>query len=111
MSYWENFSKNIKYLRKQKGFSQEQIADKISITRGSYQYLESKEAKVSILDLLSKICEVYNVTPNELLLYDLQFVEPEKLKEKKESIRQYAEELEKLRVKIIELEDKLKDYL
>lgn len=52
----------LKQLRKSKGFTQEEIADKLCISQSAYARLESGKCKTWSV-YLSKLCEVFNVSP------------------------------------------------
>lgn len=111
MDYWDNFVKNIKYLRKLNGYTQEQVAQKMGITRGNYQYIEAQKYEPTFINTIFQICNVYNVTPNDLLLGDIQFNDEfTKLVEQNENFKRLTEELEELKIKLRAFEEKLKDY-
>jgi transcriptional regulator with XRE-family HTH domain len=57
--------KQIRKIRKEKGFSQEDFANFIEMNRGYYGTIERGEANVTLLNFL-KILRGLNVTPNEL---------------------------------------------
>lgn len=56
-------------LRKQKSWSQEQTADYLCISRSAYQRIETGEG-FSWANNLEKICEVFEIQPDELLKQD-----------------------------------------
>ncbi|HAU0134653.1 TPA: helix-turn-helix transcriptional regulator [Legionella pneumophila] len=56
----------IRLIRKQKGFSQENFANFIEMNRGYYGTVERGEANVTVLNLL-KILKGLNATPNDLI--------------------------------------------
>ncbi len=110
MDYWDNFIKNIKYLRKLNGYTQEQIAQKMGITRGNYQYIEAQKYAPTFINTLFQICDAYDVTPNDLLLGNIQFNnEFTRIVEQSEKIRNLTEELEELKIKIRSFEEELMD--
>ncbi len=110
MDYWDNFIRNIKYLRKLNGFTQEQIAQKMGVPRGNYQYIEAQKYEPTFVNTLFKICDAYDVTPNDLLLGNIQFNnEFTRFAEQSEKIRNLTEELEELKIKIRSFEEKLMD--
>ena len=53
-------SDQIKYYRKQKGFSQEQLAEKIDISRTHMSRIETADCAVS-LDVIFDICEALEI--------------------------------------------------
>ena len=59
-------SENIKTLRKQKGYSQEQLADKLNVVRQTVSKWE-KGYSVPDADMLEDIADIFEVQVNELL--------------------------------------------
>lgn len=53
-------------LRKDKGWSQEQTADYLKVSRSTYQRIETGEGN-SWAGYIEKICEVFEITPEELV--------------------------------------------
>jgi len=66
----KKFSIILRELRKSEGLTQKQIAAKLCIAHQSYQAYEAGMAVPTIENFI-KLCEIYNVTPNELLSYEL----------------------------------------
>jgi len=64
------WSKNIKKLRKQMGFSQYKIAEKLGIKRGTYGSYEEYRAEPNISTLI-KMSEIYRVSLDDLILKQL----------------------------------------
>ncbi|WKW46933.1 helix-turn-helix transcriptional regulator [Myroides sp. JBRI-B21084] len=58
--------KKLQALRKERGFSQEQVADKLHISQSAYARIESGESHSWASHIL-KICETYEITPEELV--------------------------------------------
>ncbi|WCM41021.1 helix-turn-helix domain-containing protein [Flavobacterium sp. CBA20B-1] len=58
--------KKLQTLRKERGFSQEQVADKLHISQSAYARIESGESH-SWANYIQKICETYEITPEELV--------------------------------------------
>ncbi len=58
--------KKLQALRKERGFSQEQVADKLHISQSTYARIESGESHSWASHIL-KICETYEITPEELV--------------------------------------------
>ena len=52
----------LKQLRKSKGLTQEEVADKLCISQSAYARLESGKCKTWGV-YLSKLCEIFNVNP------------------------------------------------
>lgn len=69
MSDWLKIaSKNIKYLKALKGWTQENLADKASISRSVVRDLEAgNERATSSLDTISKIAKAFDVSLSDLL--------------------------------------------
>ena len=87
-----NFSENLASLRKSKGLSQEEIADRLGVSRQAISKWENGQALPETANII-KLCEILEVTPNELLGYEGQKDRPveqaannynnEEIKEKK----------------------------
>ena len=69
-----SFSENLKYYRKQKGLTQLELAEKLHAHQTNCCKWESGKCypKVSVL---MRICEVLEVTPNQLLGYEPEDIE------------------------------------
>ena len=57
---------NLKQLRKFKKLTQQQVADKLGITRACYSGYEQGRRQPS-MDILRKICEVLNCSADEII--------------------------------------------
>ena len=66
MDYKEEFSKRLIQLREQKGFTQQQLADSIGITRQSLSLYEKAERTINF-ELLAKIADFFNVSTDYLM--------------------------------------------
>ncbi|MCO6497044.1 MAG: LexA family transcriptional regulator [Chitinophagaceae bacterium] len=64
--------KNLKYLRKLRGWTQEEFAAKLGIKRSLVGAYEEERAEPR-LDVLQSLSEMFNVTLDELLLEDLAY--------------------------------------
>ncbi|KUJ54665.1 helix-turn-helix domain-containing protein [Chryseobacterium aquaticum] len=64
----------IRRLRENKGFSQEDMAEKLQISRSAYSRIESGETN-SWVNHLNKLCENLDVKPEELLLNSDQLIQ------------------------------------
>lgn len=64
-----NLGDKLKFLRNLKGFTQEEVAEKLSISRRAYNDLENNK---TLLDVgrLSNIAEVYGIKVEELLSFN-----------------------------------------
>ncbi len=61
--------KKLRELRKQKGFSQEQVADSLYISQSAYARIENGESH-SWANHINQLCEVFEITPEELVTSD-----------------------------------------
>lgn len=61
-----NLSDRIQYLRKQKGFSQEELADKIGVSRQAVSKWESEQSTPD-LDKIIAMSEIFGVTTDYIL--------------------------------------------
>lgn len=61
-----NLEKRLLELRKSKGLSQEDVADKLNVTRQTVSKWETGQSSPDF-DKIAPLCELYGVTPNELL--------------------------------------------
>lgn len=64
------FAKNLKYLRREKGLSQEQMAGLVGLNRGNIASYEKQSAEPSMLNL-TKIGNFFNVELNDIIEKDL----------------------------------------
>ena len=83
------FNENLKSLRKDRGFSQEQMAVRLNVVRQTISKWE-KGLSVPDAEMLVKIAELFNVNVEDLLGRNIQ------LEEKDDSIEVIASELSKL---------------
>ena len=65
MELYEQISK----IRKQKEISQEELAEKVGVSRQAVSKWENGTAQPEMANV-AKLCEILGVTPNELLCYD-----------------------------------------
>lgn len=61
-----NIGQKLKQLRKQKGLSQEQVAEFLHISQSAYARIENGESH-SWAYHIKKICEIFDITPEELV--------------------------------------------
>ncbi len=64
-----NFSEKLTTLRKQKGLSQEALAEKLGVSRQAVSKWERNEAQPELSKIVA-LCELFEVDPNELLGYE-----------------------------------------
>jgi len=57
---------NIRALRKQRGYSQEEFADIVGFSRSYYTEIETGKRNISVLNL-TKIIEALNANPNDII--------------------------------------------
>lgn len=97
---------NLKILRKRKGWSQTQLAEKVFLNRGNIASYESGSAEPSICKLL-RISNLFEVTPRDITRSDLS--DPEALAEAKlahdRKITEKRERLTQFRTRALELEE------
>lgn len=61
------FSENLQFLRKKANLSQENLAEKLHITRQAVSKWESGQS-IPDAETCIKLCEIFDVSPNRLLL-------------------------------------------
>ena len=66
MEYKEQFSKRLVQLREKRGITQQELADKLEITRQSLSLYEKAERTINI-ELLAKIADFFNVSTDYLM--------------------------------------------
>lgn len=68
-----HFKENLDYLTHEEKFNCNvaELAKKLNVTRQSIRYYTIGKAKPSF-DNLIKICEIYDITPTQLITWDLQ---------------------------------------
>ena len=81
------FQQNLKKLREKFGFTQDQLAEKLEMTRQTYSKLESGTKEIGIKSL-QQIAKIFNVTTDALLGTDIdaQFITNKKPKELRDYI-------------------------
>ena len=96
------FSENLKTLRKEKGFSQEQLATRLNVVRKTVSKWE-KGISVPDAELLIKLSEVLDVTVSDLLGKKIE------ISEDKNELEVIASELAKLNELLVIYGSKLSD--
>lgn len=66
----EFLNDNVKYLRKEKGISQQELADKIGIDRSTISRIENNEIETTI-PIVEKIAKYFNIEFADLVSKDL----------------------------------------
>ncbi|SDR09815.1 Helix-turn-helix domain-containing protein [Chryseobacterium soldanellicola] len=70
----KTIGKRIRNFREAKGFSQEDLAERLKISRSAYQRLENGETN-SWINHIESICDTLEVTVDELLKTEESFVQ------------------------------------
>lgn len=63
------FSRNIRNLRQEHGFTQQALAERLGIDRSTYTYWEIGRTEPS-LAIIDELCEIYDIDFNEILKKD-----------------------------------------
>lgn len=84
-----NLTENLKRIRKEYGLSQEQLADKLGVSRQSVSKWESGQAYPE-MDKMIKLCQLFDLNIDELLNHDIKKVND--IKESKNSINKHIED-------------------
>lgn len=91
----------IRQIRESKGFTQEDIADKLGVTRANYRYFENRGNKLTI-EQLGNIASALGVSMADILGYNSESNNSQEV----EQLRKRNEELED---RIEEFKDRIKD--
>jgi len=67
-------AKNMLYLRKKAGKNQSQLAFEVQVRPNTISNWENKASEPNATHLL-KICQIFNISPNQLLIIDLEDTE------------------------------------
>ena len=84
-----SLSKNLKKIRKEHNLSQEQLADKLGVSRQSVSKWESDQAYPE-MDKMISICKMFNLNIDELLNQDVR--EVNETKQSKININKYIDD-------------------
>ncbi|PWA04435.1 helix-turn-helix transcriptional regulator [Flavobacterium psychrotolerans] len=105
---------NLKNLRKNKGWSQEHVADSLNLSQSTYARIESGESRSWAIHLM-KICDIFEKNPEDLFKKELILRANEKYKVSNNAldinqlseklIEQYEERIKELKETIIELKN------
>lgn len=66
----DNLRKNVRFLRKEKGYTLEQFGRIIGLTKNTVSSFESETTGISI-EILIKLRDVFNVSLDDLIFKDL----------------------------------------
>lgn len=75
---------NLKFLRKQKGFTQEEMAEKLGIKRSLIGAYEEERAEPR-LDVMQIVCDMFNISLEEFLFVDLTSAKQDFLEKRRAS--------------------------
>lgn len=100
-----NFSENLKKIRKENNLSQEQLADKLSVSRQSVSKWESGSAYPE-MDKMLKLCEMFDLGIDELLNQDVESIN--KNKDNKNNFNKYLDAFLDFITKIVNLFSNIK---
>ncbi len=78
--------KNLRYLRRLRGWTQEEFANKLNIKRSLVGAYEEERAEPR-LDVLESICSIYKLTLDDLLLKDISTTEPKSYLEERRKLK------------------------
>ena len=84
-----NFAENLRRIRKENNLSQEQLADKLGVSRQSVSKWESQQAYPE-MDKVIQLCNMFNLNIDELLNKDIKEVREEK--ESKNRVNKYLDD-------------------
>ncbi|MCM1306518.1 MAG: helix-turn-helix domain-containing protein [Bacteroides sp.] len=59
------FANNLKFYRLQSKLTQQQVADKMNVTKGLYSKYERGIIQLDY-DKIVQVCEIFDITPNDL---------------------------------------------
>lgn len=85
----KGIGRRIKVLRKEKGLGQNELASNLGVTRGSVANYES-ETNYPSIEILYKLCEIFGVTPNDILLDETNSTGDTEQPYKKTIVKTYA---------------------
>lgn len=91
----DNLGERLFELRKSKNLSQEDVADKLGVTRQSVSKWETNQSTPDF-DKIVPLCELFEITTDELLKGESKKIEPERKEEKvltKEDVRKKSAEV------------------
>ncbi len=100
-----NLSENLKKIRKENSLSQEQLAEKLNVSRQSVSKWESAQAYPE-MDKVLQICQLFNVSVDDLLTQDLKELNNNKIA--KSNINRFIDDFLNYLTKIIDMFSNLK---
>lgn len=100
-----NLSNNLKKIRKDNNLSQEQLAEKLGVSRQSVSKWESNQAYPE-MDKVLQICQMFNLNVDELLNQNIKEVKEKK--ESKNNINKYLDDFLNFITKTVDMFSSLK---
>ena len=100
-----NLSENIKKIRKENNLSQEQLAEKLGVSRQSVSKWESGQAYPE-MDKVLQICDLFSLNMDELMKSDLK--EVREMKQSRANINKYVDDFFGFITKTIDMFSSLK---
>lgn len=94
----------MRLLRRHYSLTQQQIADKMGVSRGNYQYAETRCPK-DIFDKIAEFWITYGITPNELLIDGLEEI----FERESKQIENLSCKIEKPQFELSHLQNELHD--
>lgn len=85
----DSVAEKIRKLRKSKGFSQEELAEKLSISQSAYARMEKGESN-SWVNHIQKLSEIFEIKPEELFSNDVNNLDQENTEQKGGMVFQFV---------------------
>lgn len=64
--FWENLVTMLRKLRDKYGYTQQDVADRVGISKPAYRSYENNDRRIPV-DVLTRVAALYNVSMDELL--------------------------------------------
>ena len=64
--FWEDLVARLRKLRERYGYTQQDVADRISVGKSAYRSYENNDRRIPV-DALTRVAALYNVSMDELL--------------------------------------------
>ena len=111
----DNFGEILKNIRKENDLTQLRFAQILGIPHSSLNKIENGKVKRVNLDMLCKICHIFNINANQLLgIETKENLIPKKTKELKDRLNYVEEELKKLELQdknVFEIRNVINDFV
>lgn len=105
-----NFSKNLTYLRKQKGYKLDEIASKTGFSRSQWNNYELGTSYPKFLDLI-KISKYFDISETDLIHIDLELMPINKIIGEQKITNQLNEETEAYNINYKDLAEARKETI